>query len=74
MCKKVHMAGAERVLPAGTLHGCILFAVGWPAWQVNRGFCLGASVGTSFTMPRYCAVMAVFTALTEIIHSCRLCN
>lgn len=67
------MAGAERLLPAGTLHGCILFAVGWPAslrWQVNRGLCLGASVGTSFTVPKHCAVMAVFTALTEIIHSC----
>lgn len=42
------------------LHGCILFEVGCPVdlpWQVNRGPGLAATVGTGFTMCKYCIVL-----------------
>lgn len=58
------------------LQGCILFK-GWPGglcWQVNRGLCLAASVGTSFMMCKSCIVLVVFIAFTEVIHSFQLYN
>lgn len=56
------------------LQGCILFK-SWPwglPWQVNRGLCLAARVGTTFMMCKSCIVLVVFIAFTEVVHSFQL--
>lgn len=67
--------GCKRQVHSDTLAQCILFEVGWPVhvhWQVNRGLCLAASVGTSFVMCKYCTVFIAFTEATHFISAVQL--